>query len=196
MTSKTRLRHKRSRKSESGIALIETMIALAVLLIVAVGVMSLTLVAMTTTENQGHLQARTSEYAQDKMEQLLGLAFCDATTDTSVIPPNAAGGKGLAGCPTPLVTAATGDGGSGGSSDPSNPASGYVDYLDSTGNLIAAGAGGAAPAGWYYMRVWQISMPATMTNMKLVTVTVRTAAGIGKGVPPQSTVSAFKSYPF
>ena len=183
-------------KGEAGIALVETMIALAILLIVAVGVMSLTLVAMTTTENQGHLQARTSEYAQDKMEQLLGLAFCDATTDTTVLPSSSAGGTGLAGCPTPYVVAKTGDGGNGGSSDPSAPASGYVDYLDSAGNLIPAGAKGAAPAGWYFMRVWQVSMPANPTNMKLVTVTVRTAAGIGKCVAPQSTVSAYKTFPF
>ena len=196
MRQETRVQRKRSRKSEAGIALVETMIALGILLIVAVGVMSLTLVAMTTTENQGHLQARTSEYAQDKMEQLLGLAFCDATTDTSVLPANAAGGKGIAGCPTPYVVAQTGDGGNGGSSDPNAPVSGYVDYLDSTGNLIPAGAKGAAPAGWYFMRVWQVSMPANPTNMKQITVTARTAAGVGKGVAPQSTVSAFKTYPF
>ena len=196
MTLQAKVQHRKSRKSESGVALIETMIALAMLLIVAVGVMSLTLLAMTTTENQGHLQARTSEYAQDKMEQLLGLAFCDATTDTTVLPASSAGGTGLGGCPTPILAAQTGTGGVGGSSNPAAPASGYVDYLDSTGNLIAAGVNGAAPAGWYYMRVWQVSMPATMTNMKQITVTVRTAAGIGKGVAPQATVSAFKSYPF
>ena len=34
-------------------------------------------VGMMTTENQGHLAARTTEYAQDKMEQLLVLAYGD-----------------------------------------------------------------------------------------------------------------------
>ena len=64
--------------------LLEMVISLAILLIVAVGVMGLGAVAMMTTENQGHLTARTAEYAQDKMEQLLALKYCDATSDTSV----------------------------------------------------------------------------------------------------------------
>lgn len=177
-------------------ALIETMIALSLLLVVAVGVMSLALISMTATENQGHLQARTSEYAQDKMEQLLALAFCDATTDTTVLPANPGTGTGLAGCPVPIVNPATGLGGNGGSSNPAAPATGYVDYLDPSGNLLV-GTNGAAPAGWYYMRVWQITMPAGTNTLKQVTVTVQTKGEIGSGgLTPQSTVTALKTYPF
>lgn len=177
-------------------ALIETMIALGVLLVVAAGVMSLALISMTTTENQGHLQARTSEYAQDKMEQLLGLAFCDATTDTTVLPANPAGGTGLAGCPVPLASPATGTSGSGGSSNTAAPVAGYVDYLDPSGNLLV-GVNGAAPAGWFYMRVWQIAIPAGSTTLKQITVTVRTKSEVGSGgLIPQATVSALKTYPF
>ena len=79
-------RFRKARNSESGLTLIELVIALALLLVVAVGVLSLGAIAMATTENQGHLMARTAEYAQDKMEQLLALKFCDATSDTTVIP--------------------------------------------------------------------------------------------------------------
>ena len=43
---------------------------------------SMGVVAMMTTENQGHLAARTTEYAQDKMEQLLVLSWGDSTSDT------------------------------------------------------------------------------------------------------------------
>lgn len=176
---------------QSGMALIETMIALAVLLVVAVGVMSLAIASLTTTENQGHLQARNSEYAQDKMEQLLGLAFCDATTDTSVLPANPAGGTGLAGCPVPLVNPQTGTGGNGGNSNPGAPVVGYVDYLDTTGNLVPAGG------AWFYKRVWQVSMPAGTTNLKQITVTVQTKGQVGAGgVIPQATVTALKTYPF
>lgn len=186
----------RVRRGQSGMALIETMIALSLLLVVAVGVMSLALISMTTTENQGHLQARTSEYAQDKMEQLLALAFCDATTDTTVLPANPGTGTGLAGCPVPIVNPATGPGGNGGSSNPAAPAAGYVDYLDPSGNLLV-GTNGAAPAGWYYMRVWQITMPAGTNTLKQVTVTVQTKGEIGSGgLTPQSTVTALKTYPF
>lgn len=183
------------RNVESGMALIETIIALGVLLTVATGVMALAAISMKTTENQGHLQARTAEYAQDKMEQLLGLAYCDATSDTTILPASNAGGTGLAGCAPPLVNPQTGTGGVGGSSDPANPVAGYVDYLDASGNLIAAAGG--APAGWYYKRVWQVALPAGTTNLKQVTVTVQTISEIGAGgALPRATVTALKTYPF
>jgi type II secretory pathway pseudopilin PulG len=179
------------RKVESGMALIETIIALGVLLTVATGVMALAAISMTTTENQGHLQARTAEYAQDKMEQLLGLAYCDATSDTTVLPALTAGGTGLAGCAPPLVNPQTGTGGVGGSSSPSNPVAGYVDYLDASGNLVPS------TGQWYYIRVWQISLPAGTTNLKQITVTVRTAAEVGAGgALPRASVTALKTYPF
>src|SRR5260221_14630461 len=110
--------------SQSGLSLLEAMVALTVLLIAAVGILALGSFAMTTTENQGNLMARTAEYAQDKMEQLLALKYCDATSDTTVLPTNSAGGQGLAGCSAPLNNNGTGVGGS---SDPNAPAAGYVD---------------------------------------------------------------------
>src|ERR1700758_3049613 len=113
-------------KSQAGLSLLETIIALALLLVVAAGVMGLGAVAMCTTENQGHLMARTAEYAQDKMEQLLALKFCDKDTDTTVLPSASTGGTGLAGCPAPIVIPATGTSGVGGSSNPGAPVAGYV----------------------------------------------------------------------
>src|SRR5229473_1781073 len=142
-----------NRQSQSGMSLLETMIAVAVLLIVTAGIMSMALVATSTTENQGHLAARATEYAQDKMEQLISLAYGDGDatsgSDTTVFPATNSGGTGLA---------------IGGSSDPNAPAAGYVDYLDKSGNPLSI-AGGAAPATWYYIRVWQISAPAGTTNL-------------------------------
>src|SRR5216684_7069836 len=76
----------RSRKPQAGLTVMETMIALAMLLIVAAGVMGLAAVAVSTTETQGHLAARTAEYAQDKMEQLLALQYKDTITNTTVFP--------------------------------------------------------------------------------------------------------------
>ena len=184
-------------KAQAGLSLLEMIVALGLLLVVAVGVMGLAAVATTTTENQGHLMARTAEYAQDKMEQLLALKFCDASSDTSVLPTNPAGGKGLAGCPTPIVNPATGTSGVGGSSDPNAPVAGYVDYLDESGNLLATGAGGAAPANWRYIRVWQISSANASNTVKQVAVTVKVSAAVGKsGVTPRSTLVALKAYPF
>jgi len=60
-------------------SLLETMIATAVLLIATVGIMAMAMIATSTTENQGHLATRTAEYAQDKMEQLISLAYGDST---------------------------------------------------------------------------------------------------------------------
>src|SRR5881296_1300752 len=91
----------KSRKSQAGISLIETTMALGLLLVVSAGILGLGAIALSTTENQGHLAARTAEYAQDKMEQLLALDTCDGTppgsgTDTTVFPAVSGGGMGLA----------------------------------------------------------------------------------------------------
>jgi len=183
------------RKAQAGVSLLETMIALGLLLIVAVGLMGLATYAMTTTENQGHLAARTAEYAQDKMEQLLALAFCNggtppnagAGTDTTVFPAAPAGGTGLAGCnpgtpPTPAV---------GGSLSITAPAKGYVDYLDASGNLVGGGA------NWKYIRVWQITVPPGTNFMKQISVKVQVRPGpAGTASVPQATVSVLKSFPF
>lgn len=171
------------RLSQSGMSLLETLIAIGLLLVATGGIMSMAMVATSTTENQGHLSARTTEYAQDKMEQLISLAYGDSTTDTTVFPANNAGGTGLS---------------IGGSSDPTAPVAGYVDYLDRSGNPLVAGAGGA-PAGWYYVRVWQISAPAGTSNLKQITVTSKVQAAVGSsgtGALPQSTVASLKTNPF
>ena len=190
-------RSRKTRSSQSGLTLVETVVALGLLLTVSVGLLGLAAMAMATTENQGHLQARTAEYAQDKMEQLLALKFCDASSDTTLLPTSTSGGQGLAGCPVPLVSPATGSGGVGGSSDPNAPVVGYVDYLDNSGNLLVTGNGGAPPAGWKYLRAWQISSANAANTVKQITVTVKVSSGLGSaGAVPQSTLTALKAYPF
>ena len=172
-SSGTRLR------SQNGFTLLETLCALGLLAIVAAGVLPLGLLATKLTENQGHLVARTTEYAQDKLEQLLALAYGDSTSDTRVFPATSINGTGLT---------------VGGSVNTGAPVTGYVDYLDANGNVLASGNG--APANWFYMRAWQVSTPRA--NLKQVTVTaiVRTAAAGGLGDIPRSTVTALKTSPF
>jgi len=161
-------------------SLLETVIALGVLLTTTVGVMTIATVAMTTTEDHGHLAARAAEYAQDKMEQLLSIAYGNVTTDTRVFPSADSGGTGLD---------------VGGSADPTSPVNGYVDYLDRAGNPLAIGI--STPPNWFYMRVWQISTPAGTTNLKQITVTTRVRRGVGsKGLPPRATVVSLKTSPF
>ncbi len=188
-----KLEYRRLYQSQSGMSLLEVTIALAMLLIVSIGIMSMGTLAVSTTENQGHLEARATEYAQDKIEQLNSLAFGDTQTDTTAFPPVATGGSGLA---------------VGGSSDPNNPVTtpgtGYVDYLDISGQPSTSGG------NWFYIRVWQISNPAGGVStctvngvansacLKQITVTakVRRQVGAPAGALPQATLTTMKAFPF
>jgi hypothetical protein len=173
-------KHSRTKKSsERGSGLIETLIGASVTLVAAATMLPLGIISTSTTENHGHLSARTTEYAQDKMEQLLALAYGDTTSDTTVFPANNAGGTGLA---------------IGGNLNPTTPVAGYVDYLDRDGNLLTAN-GNTPPAGWMYMREWQISSPGV--NLKQISVSTVVAVKIGSlGTMPRSTVTTLKSFPF
>ncbi|HKW32181.1 MAG TPA: prepilin-type N-terminal cleavage/methylation domain-containing protein [Candidatus Acidoferrum sp.] len=167
----------RYRKSQAGISLIETMIALALLLIAAAGIMTMATVAMSTTETQGHLAARTAEYAQDKMEQLLALQYADQKTDTTVFPSVVAAGTGLV---------------PGGGLNPQAPVAGYSDYVDRNGSPVPAGA------NWQYVRVWQITENVAL-QLKTITVTTQVRHAVGQsqaGLLPTSTITCLKSSPF
>jgi hypothetical protein len=164
--------------AERGQSLIETTIATSILLVVLVGLMSAMSLASTLTENEGHLSARTTEYAQDKMEQLLALAYSDTTSDTTQIPTSSANGAGL----TP-----------GGSQNPATPVAKYVDYLDSDGKPLCPCTGTAVPNGWFYKRVWEVTTPAGTSSLKQVTVTAIVARSVGNKVIPRATVTALRS---
>jgi type II secretory pathway pseudopilin PulG len=167
------------RASQSGTSLLETLIALTILIIVSVGIMGLGVVALATTENQGHLAARTAEYAQDKMEQLMSLSYGDPTTDSTTFPSPSTGGTGLT---------------VGGSFDPSSPVAspgtGYVDYLDISGQPVSS------TGNWAYIRVWKIS--AFSATVKQITVSTKVKAQVGAlaGALPQSTLTSLKTSPF
>ena len=177
------------RNSQAGLSLLEVVISLLILLIISAGVIGLSNVALSTTETQGHLAARTTEYAQDKMEQLLALKFCDSVSDTTQFPAATSGGTGLAGCNNPGGSPPTAL--SGGSLSITSPTTGYVDYLDSTGQLVTSSA------NWEYVRVWQISVPSGSAGMKQISVLAQAHFTVGgKGTAPQSTVVALKSFPF
>lgn len=167
-------------RSENGTSLMEVMIASAILITLMAGLMSMMAVAIKTTENQGHLAARTTEYAQDKMEQLLALAFTDGVSDTRTFPATGSGGSGLA---------------NGGSIDVDNPTALYVDYLDENGNLLTA-TGITAPSGWFYKRVWKIEYVTGSTTLKKITIAAATSRGFGGAMTPTSYLTVLKSYPF
>lgn len=169
----------RRRSTQAGFSILETVIAISLLSVVALGLLPLGVIATTNTENQGHLMARTTEYAQDKMEQLLALAYGDVTSDTRQFPAATSGGTGLA---------------VGGSADPAAPVALYVDWLDIDGTLLAS-TGTTAPANWYYKRVWEVTNPGTNLKQIKVTTTVKSAVG-SSGRVPQATVTSLKTFPF
>ena len=166
-------------RRDAGFGLIETMVASLILVVMLAGLLSVGTFALATTENRGHLSTRTTEYAQDKMEQLLSLAFGDEQSNTTQFPSSNSGGTGLA---------------VGGSSNPAAPAAGYIDYLDQSGNLLCPCVGVTAPDGWFYRRVWGVS--SVSSTLKEVAVTVETSSAFAKGLLPRSTVVALKSSPF
>lgn len=179
---------------QRGFTLVETMVGLCLLLVVAAGVLPLGLIAVRTSENHGYLMARATEYAQDKLEQLMALSYGDVVSDTRAFPAVATGGSGLA---------------PGGSIDASAPVAAYVDYLTVDGALLSS-VDGTPPAGWYYQRLWQVQevgavdarCPVTVSAARIclkriaVTATVRTPAQGGAGIVPRATISALKTYPF
>jgi type II secretory pathway pseudopilin PulG len=167
------------RSKETGFSLLETMVALMIVFVAAAGLLPLGIVAFSTSENQGHLSARASEYAQDKLEQLMALSYGDTTSDTRVFPALDIGGSGLT---------------IGGSVNLAAPVPMYVDYLDIDGALIPS-PNGAPPNGWYYQRVWQVTSP--QANLKRITVTATVARSAGAwALRPRATVAALKTFPF
>jgi len=175
-----------TRGGERGTSLIEVLVATALLVTLMAGLMSMAGVAISTTENQGHLAARTTEYAQDKMEQLMALSYGDSSSDTRVFPAAPSGGSGLA---------------AGGSYNVDAPVALYVDYLDEDGNLCGSSgakcvspAGTTAPDKWYYKRVWKTEVIAT--NLKQITVASATTRGFGGSVRATSYLTVLKTNPF
>lgn len=167
--------------SERGTTLIETAIASAILLVVMVGLLSMAALATTYTENHGHLEARTTEYAQDKMEQLLAIAYTDAVTNTVTFPATPSGGTGLA---------------VGGSTNTAAPVNGYVDWLAYDGDLLGGGATPPPPSPkeWFYQRVWEITSPAT--GIKQITVVATVRSSVAQSLKPKSTVVALRASQF
>jgi len=179
-------------RGEQGTTLIEVMVASALLVTLMAGLMAMSGLAISTTENQGHLGARATEYAQDKMEQLLALDYGDAITDTRTFPAGPSGGSGLA---------------PGGSYNVDSPTALYVDYLDFNGNLCGStGAtcpppsGNTPPSGWFYERAWKIDDPTTdatlPAGLKRITVAAATSRGFGGGTRATSYLAVLKSSPF
>jgi Tfp pilus assembly protein PilW len=184
-------------RSERGSTLIETMVAIAILLIVVVGLLPVFAIGIQTTNQQGDMATRTTEYAQDKMEQLLTLnainltsdGFNDGTTDTTVFPSVTDGSTGCTGsgattCGLGGTMAASS---TVGSVPPAAAVKYFADYLDLNGNLLTSSTGA------YYTRQWKVTTDSTAT-LKTITIVATAVQGAGvKGLAPSSTLVSVKS---
>jgi len=181
----------RDSRREGGFSLLEVLVASTIM---AVALTTLAqLFVMSTNSNVG---AKSTTYAavlaQQKMEQLRGLAWgfdtlglpvTDISTDISVVPELAAGGTGLA------------PGGSLGQN-----VRGYCDFVDKNGNAL--GTGTTAVAGTAYIRRWTIEpLPTNPNNTIVLQVLVTrfrdrgaadTATGTGR-LPDEARIISVKT---
>lgn len=166
------------RRDARGVGLIETVIALGILLSVTAGLLSLFTLVVEQNETQGNSASRATEYAQDKMEQLMRLSFTDGATNTTVFPTTPTGGTGLGGSMAASTTV--------GAVPPAAAVTGYVDYFDQLGNLLTSSTSS------FYTRQWSIATDSTGT-LKTITVVVTAKPLRTGGVAPSTTLVCVKS---
>lgn len=165
---------KQRKKGQQGFTLLETAIAAAIVVIAAAGILGLFCVALTQNSTQGDHGTRTTEYAQDKMEQLMALTFSDTSSDVTQYP------TCLAQFQTCSGTGLT----AGGSVNPSSPSSGFVDYINGTGTPSTSSANAV------YIREWQIADDGNSPHqLKTITVMVKKITESGSLVPTTTLVS-------
>ena len=150
-------------RGRCGFSLIETMIALAILLIVMSALFSPFVIAIAQNESQGNVATRATELTQDKMEQLLALTFNDAN---------------LGGAMAASSTV--------GSVPPAAAVTSYVDYLDPTGATTTS-------AAKFFTRQWSISTDASATLKTITVVVTAKNAVADIGVAPSTTLVCYKS---
>lgn len=99
-----------SQRKQAGFTLMETIIAAIILMIGTIGIAGLFSVALTRTSTYGDKATRTAEYAQDKMEELLGSTFATLTAGDGITPTTPPSGFydyiGKTGVPTTSATGA------------------------------------------------------------------------------------------
>jgi Tfp pilus assembly protein PilV len=154
---------------ESGITLVETLIALLILLVGLLSMAQVLAFTVVASKTYGRDATKSTASAHDKMEELTSLKFNDTTTNVTVAAPFPSGGYGLT---------------AGGSVPPTAPVTGYADYLDFAGARTTA-------ANAAYTRQWQIINDSA--NVKRIIVSVTSNKSFHYGSAPSTTVVTEKT---
>ena len=165
--------------NKGGFSLIETMIAMFIMVFALISLAQLMALAIVVNKNQGRDATKATGFAHDKMEELTGLAFTDATTNVTVNPVNG-------------VYPATGTGlVAGGNLPPTAALANYSDTLDQFGARTTTAAQIA------FTRQWQITnLPVGgPTTYKQITVGVTSNKSFrsGNGALPVTVSTTLKA---
>ena len=172
---------------EGGFSLVEVLVASVVLTTGLIAVAEM-FVMSTNTNREARRVTMTAILAQQKIEQLRGLAWgfddfglpiSDFSSNIAVTPPTSSGGVGLQASPANTLDTST---------------AGYVDYLDAYGAWV--GTGSSPPAGALYVRRWSVEpLPTNPNNTLVFQVLVGRIAPVGPvtGLARQVTLKTRKS---
>jgi prepilin-type N-terminal cleavage/methylation domain-containing protein len=164
--------------SERGFSILEVLVATT---IITVAITALAQLFALSTRANASARATTyaSVLAQQKMEQLRGLAWgfdvlglpmTDTTTNLTVVPEAPVGGTGLS--PSPENSLGTNT-------------EGYCDFVDTFGKPI--GGGTTPPAGTAYIRRWSVEPLPTNPDNTIVLQVLVTRSGGRNDVDTSST---------
>ncbi len=174
-------------KSERGVSLVETMVAVVIAMIALSSMGAVIFTATVQNKNQGYETTRMVVFAREKMEQMLELDFADTTSlNGSVTDPTWEKGLtagGLADVTQEITTCPA-----------AGAAVGYVQFLDPNG--IPLSAASCTPiTAWAYTRQWTVTdAPGGVANLKQVTVAVFAPAAVKTGsLTPWVILTSYKS---
>jgi Tfp pilus assembly protein PilV len=170
------MRAPKGKKNERGFSILEAVFASFIMIVGIGGLMALFTIAAVKNAGQGDQATRCTEYAQDKMEQLLALSYSDVASNVVGATTQSTGGVGLTTTSTCNLT-------------PASPTTNYVDYV-STGELVSGSSAGAL-----YVREWCVQSNANNTKTITVTVTSLFTATLNTGLQsmfPSTTLIAVK----
>ncbi len=192
-------------KTERGVSLVETMMAVLIATFVITSLGGVVFKATATNKNQGVEMSRVTVYAQDKIETLTNLDWYACTEGTPVPPSTTPPGAPDAACNTTGITGSGWNRGAlaGGTlayavgCPTSGAMIGYVDFLDAAGNQYT-GADCSAVGTYAYQRQWQvtdvISTADYTPGLKRVDVIVWSRAAVNTGsAAPSAMLSTYLS---